>query len=162
MSESSPLVALIRDYLQHHGPVAFPWFMEQALYHPEYGYYTSARLRIGKQGDYYTNVSVGHLYGQLLAGQLVEMWKLLGKPSRFTVVEQGAEDGQLAFDILSAIREESREAGQCIHYTILEPTPAKQRQQQARLEPLFFAKMRWLPGLADLEGVTGAFISNEL
>ena len=162
MSGSSPLVALIRDYLQRHGPVAFSWFMEQALYHPEYGYYTSARLRIGKQGDYYTNVSVGHLYGQLLAGQLVEMWKLLGKPSRFTVVEQGAEDGQLAFDILSAIREESREAGQCIHYTILEPTPSKQRQQQARLGPLFLAKMRWLPGLADLEGVTGAFISNEL
>ncbi len=162
MSGSSPLVTLIREHLQRHGPVAFPWFMEQALYHPKYGYYTSSRLRIGKQGDYYTNVSVGHLYGQLLAGQLIEMWKLLGKPARFTVVEQGAEDGQLAFDILSAISEDSSEAGQCIHYTILEPTPAKQRQQQARLEPHFLAKMRWLPDLADLERVTGAFISNEL
>jgi SAM-dependent MidA family methyltransferase len=136
--------------------------MEQALYHAEYGYYTSARLRIGKQGDYCTNVSVGQLYGQLLAGQLIEMWKLLGSPSRFTVVEQGAEDGQLAFDILSAIREESSEAGESIHYTLLEPIPTKRRQQRARLEPSFLAKMRWLPGLADLEGVTGAFISNEL
>src|ERR1700722_15270513 len=152
MSESSPLVALIRDYLQRHGPVAFSWFMEQALYHPEYGYYTSARLRIGKQGGCYTNVSVCHLYGQLLGGQLVEMWKLLGKPSRFTVVEQGAEDGQLACDNLSASREDFSKAGQCSNYTILEPTPAKQRQEQARLESLFFAKMRWLPGLADLEG----------
>jgi SAM-dependent MidA family methyltransferase len=162
MSGSSPLVALIREYLRRHGPVPFPWFMEQALYHPEYGYYTSARLRIGKQGDYYTNVSVGHLYGQLLAAQLIEMWKLLGRPSCFTIVEQGAEDGQLAFDILSAVREESSEAGDCIRYTILEPILTKQRQQQARLEPDFLAKLRWLAGLADLEGVIGAFISNEL
>ena len=110
MSGSSPLIPLIREHLQRHGPVPFPWFMEQALYHPEYGYYTSARLRIGKQGDYYTNVSVGHLYGRLLAGQLIEMWKLLGKPAHFAVVEQGAEDGQLAFDILAAISEESSEA----------------------------------------------------
>jgi SAM-dependent MidA family methyltransferase len=162
MPGSLPLVTLIREHLQHHGPVPFPWFMEQALYHPEYGYYTSTRLRIGRQGDYYTNVSVGRLYGQLLASQLIEMWKLLGSPSRFTIVEEGAEDGQLAMDILSAITEECIEAAKCTHYTILEPIPGKQLQQRARLEPVFLGKVTWLTGLADLEGVTGAFISNEL
>ena len=64
--------------------------------------------------------------GQLLASQLIEMWKLLGSPARFTVVEEGAEDGQLAVDILSAITEESIEAAACIRYTILEPIPEKQ------------------------------------
>jgi SAM-dependent MidA family methyltransferase len=159
---SFPLVSLIREHLQRHGPVPFPWFMDQALYHPEYGYYTSPRLRIGRKGDYYTNVSVGRLYGQLLASQLIEMWKLLGSPSRFTIVEEGAEDGQLAMDILSAIREESVEADECIRYTILEPIPGKRLQQQARFEPAFLEKLTWLNGLSDLEGVTGAFISNEL
>ncbi len=162
MPGSLPLVALIRDHLLRHGPAPFPWFMEQALYHPEYGYYTSTRLRIGRQGDYYTNVSVGRLYGQLLASQLIEMWKILGSPSRFTIVEEGAEDGQLAMDILSAITEESIEAAECIRYTILEPIPGKQLQQRAKLEPAFLEKMTWLTGLADLEAVTGAFISNEL
>jgi SAM-dependent MidA family methyltransferase len=159
---SFPLVSLIREHLQRHGPVPFPWFMDQALYHPEYGYYTSPRLRIGRKGDYYTNVSVGRLYGQLLASQLIEMWKLLGSPSRFTIVEEGAEDGQLAMDILSAIREESVEADECIRYTILEPIPGKRLQQHARFEPAFLEKLTWLNGLSDLEGVTGAFISNEL
>jgi SAM-dependent MidA family methyltransferase len=80
MSGSSPLVAFIRDHLQRHGPAPFPWFMEQALYHPDYGYYASTRTRIGRQGDYYTNVSVGRLYGELLGSQLIEMWKLLDRP----------------------------------------------------------------------------------
>jgi SAM-dependent MidA family methyltransferase len=162
MPGSSPLVTLIRDYLGRHGPVPFPWFMQQALYHPEYGYYASSRLRIGRKGDYYTNVSVGPLYGALLASQLIEMWKLLGSPARFTVVEEGAEDGQLAVDILSAITEESIEAAACICYTILEPIPEKQLQQQARMEPTLLEKITWLTGLHDLNNVIGAFISNEL
>lgn len=162
MPGSSPLVNLIRDHLRRHGPVPFPWFMERALYHPEYGYYASTHLRIGRQGDYYTNVSVGALYGELLASQLIEMWKLLGCPPGFTVVEEGAEDGQLAVDILSAITEESTEAAASIRYTIVEPVPEKQLQQQARLEPAFPGKMTWLNGLDDLEKVTGTFISNEL
>src|SRR5580704_13871049 len=156
-----PLVSLIREHLQRHGPVPFPWFMDQALYHPEYGYYTSPRLRIGRQGDFYTNVSVGRLYGQLLASQLIDMWKLLGKPCHFTIVEEGAEDGQLALDILLAINEESSEAAAGIRYTIVEPIFSKQQQQRARLEPQFFEKVSWLTSLADLEPITGAFISNE-
>src|ERR1700692_1597136 len=139
MPGSSPLVNLIRNHLRRYGPIPFPWFMQQALYHPEYGYYASTRIRIGRQGDYYTNVSVGPLYGQLLASQLIEMWKLLGSPSDFTIVEQGAEDGQLAVDILSAIKEESTEAAGCIRYVILEPIPGKQQQQRARFEPDFLA-----------------------
>ncbi len=136
--------------------------MEQALYHPEYGYYTSTRTRIGRQGDYYTNVSVGHLYGQLLASQLIEMWKVLGSPALFTIVEQGAEDGLLAWDILSAIAEESIEAASCIRYAIVEPMPGKRLQQRSRLEPAFLEKVSWLDELTELAPITGAFISNEL
>src|SRR3984957_6519318 len=156
------LLAFIREHLRSHGPVPFPWFMEQALYHPEFGYYTTTRLRIGRQGDYYTNVSVGQLYGRLLASQLIEMWKLLGRPSRFTIVEEGAEDGQLAIDILSAIAEESVSTSECFRYLILEPIPGKQSQQRSRFDPAFLGKVTWKTRLTDLACITGAFISNEL
>jgi SAM-dependent MidA family methyltransferase len=158
----SNLATLIRDHIRRYGPVHFTWYMEQALYHPEFGYYTSPRLRIGRRGDYYTNVSVGSLYGQLLASQLVEMWTLLGTPACFTVVEQGAEEGRLALDILSAIKQESIGTAEAVHYIILEPVPGKRQQQRAILEGPFFGKVTWLTGLNELEGVTGAFISNEL
>jgi SAM-dependent MidA family methyltransferase len=160
-SESSPLAVLLRDKIRHHGAVPFTWFMEQALYHPEFGYYASTRHRIGRTGDFYTNVSVGRVYGQLLACQLIEMWKLIGRPRDFSIVEEGAEDGQLALDILSAIDEESIEAASDIRYTIIEPSFSKRQLQRARLEPQFGGKLNWLTTLANLAPITGAFISNE-
>src|SRR5437763_1784830 len=41
--------------------------MELALYHPDRGYYASGRASIGRHGDFFTNVSVGSLFGRLLA-----------------------------------------------------------------------------------------------
>jgi SAM-dependent MidA family methyltransferase len=162
MPEPSPLADLIRFQIRNKGPVCFSWYMEQALYHPAYGYYTSTRHRIGRKGDFYTNVSVGRLYGRLLGSQLIEMWMHLDQPPHFTIVEQGAEDGQLALDILSVLPEESPTAADAIHYTIVEPVAQKRQDQRTRLQPLFSDKVTWLPAIAELEPVTGAFISNEL
>jgi len=60
--------------------------MEQALYHPEDGYYSSGRAAIGRRGDYFSNVSVGPLFGKLLAAQFEEMWEALGRPDNFFIV----------------------------------------------------------------------------
>src|SRR5207248_9996308 len=94
------LNGLIREENEKRGPVSFAWFMQQALYHPEHGYYSSGRCAIGRNGDYFTNVSVGPLFGQLLCAQFAEIWKQLGKIDDFIVVEQGAHDGQFAHDVL--------------------------------------------------------------
>ena len=64
--------------------------MEQALYHPIHGYYSSERARIGRAGDFFTNVSVGDLFGEILAAQAVELFDLLGAPGQFKIAEQGA------------------------------------------------------------------------
>jgi SAM-dependent MidA family methyltransferase len=162
MPEPTSLADLIRHEIRSNGPVHFSWYMQQALYHPAHGYYASPRHRIGRKGDFYTNVSVGRLYGQLLASQFAEMWVHLGRPPRFILVEEGAENGQLAIDILSALREESPEAAAAIQYAIVEPLLQKQHQQRTRLEPLFSGRVTWLPAIDALEAVTGAFISNEL
>ena len=89
------------------GPLTFARFMDLALYDPVVGYYASGRGKIGKQGDFFTNVSVGPVFGYILAGQFREMWFRLGRPSPFFLVEQGANDGRMALDILSATDEET-------------------------------------------------------
>jgi len=157
----SPLASLIRDQISRCGPVPFPWFMEQALYHVQYGYYSRPRSRIGKEGDFYTNISTGTTFGQILAAQIVEMWSALGKPRDFKVVEQGAEDGQLADDILSAI-ENSLNPAIDLAYIIVEPIPAKRDEQRCRLERRFPAKIHWVTAIHDLAAINGVFISNEL
>jgi len=97
----SQLELAIRSEIAAHGPMPFARFMELALYHPQWGYYTApnAPERIGRRGDFYTNVSVGALFGGLLTMQFAEMWEAMGKPASFTLLELGAHRGQLAADV---------------------------------------------------------------
>src|SRR6201985_904721 len=97
------LIQCIRAEIDKHGPISFARFMEQALYHPEFGYYSSGRCQIGRKGDYFTNVSVGPLFGRMLATQFQEMWEVMGQPAEFTIVEQGAHHGDFAKDVLTAM-----------------------------------------------------------
>ena len=46
--------------------------MELALYCPDYGFYEKERDNLGAGGHYYTSVSVGALFGELLALQFAE------------------------------------------------------------------------------------------
>ena len=132
--------------------------MDLALYDPVVGYYASGRGKIGKRGDLFTNVSVGSVFGYILAGQFREMWFRLGRPSRFSLVEQGANDGQLALDILSATDEETLAS---IEYWIVEPFPILRRLQEQTLRA-FGAKVHWAENLDALPAFDGVHLSNEL
>ncbi len=155
------LAEFIRDTIRHHGPVTFAWFMEQALYHPEHGYYSSGRGAIGRRGDYFTNVSVGPLFGRLLAAQFTEMWESLGRPDDFVIVEQGAHHGDFARDVLEAVRERAPEFFVTLRYQIIEPFPILQERQVKALSA-FREKIAWKESLPELEPFCGIHFSNEL
>jgi SAM-dependent MidA family methyltransferase len=155
---NTPLVESIRETIRAEGPQSFAWFMRHALYHPEYGYYSSGRCAIGRKGDYFTNVSVGSLFGQLLAAQFSEIWERLGKMNDFVIVEQGAHDGQFALDVLEFVQKRLPEFFDALHYQILEPFPMLEERQRRRLEA-FADKVKWLDSP---EPFTGVHFSNEL
>jgi SAM-dependent MidA family methyltransferase len=155
---NSALTQLIRSEIENHGPQSFAWFMQQALYHPEHGYYSSGRCRIGRRGDYFTNVSVGSFFGQLLASQFFEVWERLGRISDFLIVEQGAHDGQFARDVLGFAQTELPEFFDALCYRIVEPFRILEEQQRRALE-LFGDKIEWR---TSLEPFTGIHFSNEL
>ena len=152
------LISLIRAEIEERGPVSFDWFMEQVLYHPEHGYYSSGRSAIGRKGDYFTNVSVGPLFGQLMLAQFAEVWEQLGKANGFVIVEQGAHDGQFARDVLQASQKRTPEFFEALRYRIIEPFPILRERQLQMLE-LFRDKIEWRNSL---EPFTGIHFSNEL
>ena len=78
--------------------MTFAEFMELALYWPNGGYYPRLGA-VPPPQDYYTAPMAHPAFGALIALQLEEMWRLMGEPSRFTVIEQGAGTGRLAEDI---------------------------------------------------------------
>jgi SAM-dependent MidA family methyltransferase len=155
---NTPLIESIRETIRARGPQSFAWFMQQALYHPEHGYYSSGRCVIGRRGDYFTNVSVGPLFGQLLASQFSEIWERLGKMNDFVIAEQGAHDGQFARDVLEFVQTRLPEFFDALRYRIVEPFPILQKRQGQTLEA-FHDKVDWH---SSLQPFTGVHFSNEL
>jgi SAM-dependent MidA family methyltransferase len=92
----TPLETLLRERIARSGPIPFREFMEAALYHPEYGYYRKARDPFGKAGDFYTAEQLQPVFGILIAARIGEMFREMGSPPDFTVVELGAGRGEMA------------------------------------------------------------------
>jgi SAM-dependent MidA family methyltransferase len=155
------LTGIVRQTIRETGPVRFDWFMEQALYHPEFGYYSSGQCAIGRRGDYFTNVSIGPLFGRLLAAQFAEMWDILGRPGDFTIVEQGAHHGEFAGDVLEEARERTPDFFSVLRYCVIEPFPILEARQRERLRD-FTERLTWRKSLSDLDLFTGVHFSNEL
>jgi SAM-dependent MidA family methyltransferase len=133
--------------------------MENALYHPQFGYYTKPATP--PRRDYFTNVDVSPLFGRLLARQLEQMWHKLGRPKPFTIVEAGAGSGSLARSILDFTAAQFREFYDALHYTAVERSDAR-RASQHRLFATHASRGKFTPA-AELpaEINEGAIISNE-
>ena len=158
VTSDSPLAAELRARIAGGGAIPFREFMAAALYHPQHGYYASGRAAIGRKGDFFTNVSVGPLFGRLLARQFAEIWQRLGEPGEFTIVEQGAHGGDFAGDVLAGLREFAPACFAAAAYQIVEPGTLLRETQAAKLAA-FGGKVRWSPVL---EPFSGVHFSNEL
>ncbi|MDA3903098.1 MAG: SAM-dependent methyltransferase [Desulfuromusa sp.] len=160
-NQNSELVLQLQQQIDSVAGIPFAEFMAQALYHPEHGYYTANRARIGKKGDFFTSSSVHSCFGQLIARQLEQMWKLLGQ-GHFIIAEQGAGEGHLCLDILDALAENSSEFYMRLECRLIEISSAnRQRQEQLLRRHVDAGRVAWCE-LDDLQGMQGCFISNEL
>lgn len=131
--------------------------MQTALYDPELGYYNTERLKIGAQGDYYTSSNVHPAFGAVLARAFAELWRTCNEP--LTIVELGAGTGQLAADVLSALRDEHPAIYDRLTYTVIETSPAMRKRQRDKL--LAFAERLRFCELDELGSVRGIVFSNE-
>jgi SAM-dependent MidA family methyltransferase len=137
----------------------FDEFMAAALYDTEHGYYAAGEARTGRRGDFFTSVSVGPVFGRLLAAQFAEMRDMLGCPKDFTIVEQGANDGQLMADVLAVLdRTHPEWQGPAI---IVEPLDRLRAAQQQTLAP-WRERVLWVRHEAELPRFRGVFFANEL
>src|SRR5208282_2039773 len=163
---------IIRREIAERGVLSFARFMELALYCPNSGYYETKKDSPGRRGDFYTSVSAGELFGQLLAFQFAGwLEELLLSPvtchSSPCLIEAGAHDGQLAKDILSWLQSARPKLFGQIEYDIIEPS-SRRREWQGETLKNFAPRVRWFADLESLSRVTrhaslcGIIFSNEL
>jgi SAM-dependent MidA family methyltransferase len=159
----TPLKKLLLDTLRRGGPMTFERYMEQCLYHPEFGYYTQGHDRTGVGGDYFTSSDLDPVFARLIARQAAEMWDAMGQPRTFTWVEMGAGRGIFAADFLSWCADALPDFADALDYMAIEPGARQRQRIAARLADAGFAgRARLFANLDELAPVAGCFFSNEL
>ncbi len=125
--------------------------MELALYCPECGFYEKDKDRVGKRGDFITSVSVGSLFGELLAVQFAE-WLEEDAKGVPQIIEIGAHDGRLAKDVLSWFREHRPELFGRMKYWIVEASERRRGWQAITLSE-FQDRTLWSREISEIEAV---------
>jgi len=164
---------IIRAEAAQRGVLSFARFMELALYQPGLGYYETRRHGPGRRGDFYTSVSAGKLFGELLAFQFANwLEEMRSAECGVRIVEAGAHDGKLAADILGWLQVHRPKLFDRIEYVILEPSARRQEWQKETLKH-FASGVRWSSSFQSLLAGTphsalrtpqlnGIIFSNEL
>lgn len=141
---------------------------------------------MGHRGDYYTSVSVGPLFGELLARQFSQWLSQIdqsreepsapvagdGFGAKLHLVEAGAHDGTLARDILRWLDRNEPALADKVHYWLVEPADWRQALQRKTLHE-FSHRVSWIGSLDEFPvvpnppgqnrpGVRGVIFSNEL
>ncbi|MEO6457237.1 MAG: SAM-dependent methyltransferase [Chloroflexia bacterium] len=159
-SQRTPLSGWIEARIREQGPVTVKQFMEWALYHPEYGYYTRGP-NIGPRGDFTTSPEASPAFAQMLARHVAEVDALLGNPKTFDIVEFGPGRGTLAYDLLDDLASHASDLYSRANYYLIEISPALVKEQKALLLPSHEGRVSWLAGLSAKEKLCGAVIANE-
>lgn len=154
-----PLVEILASRIRAAGPITFADYMENCLYHPQFGYYTKPSTQ--PRRDYFTSVDASALFGKFLARQVHEMWTTLGRPDGFTIVEAGAGTGALAKHFLDFVASQFPDFYHALSYRAVERSEPR---RAAALQALpRHAQVNRFAALAELppEIPCGCIFSNE-
>jgi SAM-dependent MidA family methyltransferase len=114
----------LHTILKSESPVSVSRFMELALTHPEYGYYTK-NPSISAEGDFLTAPEISQVFGELIA---IFALNTMGTNLPFTLIELGGGNGTLLRDILHSFK---KLAPNCLNtiYMVEVSNPLKLKQQ---------------------------------
>ena len=131
MEQPHPLESEIRRLIAATGPMPIAQYMKLCLTHPRHGYYMT-RDPFGTTGDFTTAPEVSQMFGELIGLWTIGVWRLMGSPSDFRLVELGPGRGTMMRDALRAAKvlPEFRKAT-TVH--LIEISPSLERVQEQTL-----------------------------
>lgn len=101
--------------------ITFHDYMAMCLYDPEYGYYQSGAVRVGKSGDFYTSSTVGTVMGEKLACCIAQLIEEYGGCA--DVGEWGAGSGRLSKQIIDTWERTGYTWLSQLTYTVVDGNP---------------------------------------
>lgn len=163
-ADDRALRAILLERIAAKGMLTFAEYMAACLYEPGLGYYTSPGRKVGAEGDFYTSSNVHRIFGRLIAKEIARMWRTMGEPPDFQIVEAGAANGRLAADIMDAVLELEPELYAAVTYRLIEAEPSLAERQRSMLEN-HLPRLAWSTPeelAAGTLDITGCILTNEL
>ncbi|MBT3237785.1 MAG: class I SAM-dependent methyltransferase [Rhodospirillaceae bacterium] len=158
--ELSALEKILIDKIAEEGPLSIADFMEQALVHPEHGYYMR-RDPFGVDGDFITAPEISQMFGELLGLWTAINWQAMGQPETFNLVELGPGRGTLMADMLRAA---GIIAGfsEAVRVHLVEASPVLREMQVESLKPFDLVQpVQWHDQFQQVPGGPLIVIANE-
>ncbi len=155
MISDDPARAAAPDWLARRialdGPMSVADFVTACLHDPRQGYYAT-RPRLGPEGDFITAPLVSQMFGELLGAWTVQVWRRLGSPSPWRLVELGPGDGTLMDDASRALALAPGllDAAELWLVEPSRPLRALQAERLAHLRPRFVDALSQVPDGAPL------------
>ena len=134
-------------FLERGGLVPFSDFMDWALNDTLNGSYASGKLQIGIEGDFVTSPSMSNDFAELLSIQIIEwineFYLRFDNKQTFSLVEIGPGEGNLSFDILTALVKLSPDTLKKIELVLVEINEGMKNKQEIRLSSFTDINIRW-------------------
>ncbi len=127
----SPLLDHIKRRIVLSGPISIADFMNEALAHPEYGYYRK-QDPFGRAGDFITAPEVSQMFGELIGLWAAVSWQQMGCPPKIDLIELGPGRGTLMADALRAVRNVPG-FGDALTVRFVETSPVLRTHQQTAI-----------------------------
>ncbi len=165
----------IRDLIEQNGRITFARFMEACLYSPNGGFYATRGSRIN--AHFGTSPTSHPAFGDLIARQLEQMWRLLGEPAVFHVIEVGSGDGAMARSIVDACRRTAPRFAEALYYVGADyepgwvhssaqhlelPDPSGDGMASSGRNPVRAVQRVRAEGLRSFRNIVGCILCNEL
>jgi NADH dehydrogenase [ubiquinone] 1 alpha subcomplex assembly factor 7 len=152
------LETILQEMILESGPISLDRYMSLALGHPVYGYYRT-KVAIGAKGDFITAPEISQMFGELIGLWCVEVWRLMGAPDRFNLVELGPGRGTLMADAVRAAKV-APEFLDALEVDLVEISLPLRDIQRAALEGCG-VKVAWRASVDEVPPGPAIFIANE-
>jgi NADH dehydrogenase [ubiquinone] 1 alpha subcomplex assembly factor 7 len=150
----TPLETIIREIIVAEGPMRLDRYMGLCLGHPQFGYYMT-HDPFGISGDFTTSPEISQVFGELIGVWCAQVWQLMERPSRFSLVELGPGRGTLMKDALrAAARLPGFSAAATVHF--VESSPVLRKAQCAAVP-----QATWHDDVASLPASPMILVANE-
>lgn len=131
-------------------------YIYEALYDKKIGYYTN-NVPFGKKGDFITSPYISILFSEMICIWCILFWKFLNCPKKFNIIELGAGDGKMMYQIINSCKK-FKTFNRSTNFFIIEKSENLIKIQRKKLKGL---NVKWVKSFKELKNNNCLFLGNE-